>query len=239
MPRRAIPSLVLVLAAGQLVAAPVPPQPKPDDTVPDSAVRLVERRKIQKELKMTGDQRIAIVDGLADVEEAFEKKFNELGNNPNATDEMFAALDRAQRKAIDDVLANAVAKGLTAAQRGRLCQLDWRVRGAEAFSDPGVAKKLQLTDAQKKKAADASEHIRGEVNRYLQGEGNDDESKRRASLFAIRKERLKELEGALTDDQKTAWATLLGPAPTGFDVDDLWLRTEEDKELIAVPELGK
>lgn len=239
MPRRAIPALVLVLAAGQLVAAPVPPQPKPDDSVPDSAVRLVERRKIQKELKMTGDQRIAIVDGLADVEEAFEKKFNELGNNPNATDEMYTALDRAQRKAIDDVLANAVAKGLTAAQRGRLRQLDWRVRGAEAFADPAVAKKLQLTDAQKKKAADAAEHIRAEVNRYLQGEGNDDETKRRASLFAVRKERLKELEGALTDDQKTAWGTLLGPAPAGFDVDELWLRVEEDKELIAVPEPGK
>lgn len=239
--RRAIPLLVLLAAAGQLAAAPVPPQPKqkPDESVSPSAVRLVEHRKVQKELKMTGDQRIAVVDGRADVEEAFEKRFEELGNNPNATDEMFAALDRAQRKALDDVLVTAVEKGLTAAQRGRLRQLDWHVRGAEAFTDPQVAKKLQLTDAQRKKAAEVAEQQRGDALRYLQGDGDEDETKRRAGLFGGRALRLKEIEGALTADQKTAWANLRGPAPTGFNVDELWLRTEENKEQLAVPEPGK
>ncbi len=236
---RANPLLVALLVASQTAAAPVPPQPKPDDSVSTSAVRLLEHRKIQKELKMTGDQRIAIVDGRADVEEAFEKKFAELGNNPNATEEMYAALDRAQRKALDDVLATAVAKGLTAAQRGRLRQLDWHVRGAEAFADPQVAKKLQLTDVQQKKAAEVTEQLRAGVNRYLQGDGEEDENKRKAGLFGFRAERLKEIEGTLTADQKTAWANMRGPAPAGFNLDELWLRTEEDKEFVAVPEPGK
>jgi len=220
-------------------AAPVPPAPKADDSLSPSAVKLLQNRKIQKELKMTAEQRVTIFDGIADIDEAYEKKLDVLSRKPNANEEEYDKLDKERQKATDKLLADT-AKNLTAPQRGRLQQFDWRLRGAVAFTDPRVEKKLQLTDAQKKKAAEIAERMKGELSRYLDGLGDEnDEAKRKAELFDSRKARLKEMEDALTADQKTAWTTMLGTAPTGFVVDDLWLKIEEDADLMLPPGIGK
>ena len=64
-----VPALVLLIA--QSDAAPTPTQPKPDDSVSNTAIKLLKNRKIQKELKMSAEQRVAIFDGLADIEEDY------------------------------------------------------------------------------------------------------------------------------------------------------------------------
>jgi hypothetical protein len=234
MSRRAIPLFALLFLAAPLSAAPVPAQPKPDDSTAPSAIKLLEHRKIQKELKMSAEQRIVLLDGLADIEEDYEKKIIELANMPNAPEEAYEKLDKERLKAVDKLLTGAE-KNLTATQRARLRQCDWRLRGPAAFTDPQVAKKLQLTDAQKKKAADATERLKSEVQRYFQGEGDENEATRKNALFEFRKARVKEVEDALTADQKTAWATMLGDASTGFSVDELWLKIEEELDLMIVP----
>lgn len=239
MSRRAIPlSVVAVLFACPLFAAPVPPAPKQDDSVSPSAVKLLQHRKVQKELKMTAEQRIVIFDGLADLEEDYEKKITELSRMPNAAEEQYDKLEKDHRKAIDKLLGDSATKSLNANQRKRLHQLDWRLRGVAAFADPKVEKLLQLTEAQKKKSAEFVERQNGAVDSYIDGNGNDDEAKRRADLFAARAEFLKQMEATLTADQKTAWTALLGEAPTGFAVDDLWLKIEEETDQL-VPGIGK
>lgn len=221
-----------VLLCAPLWAAPVPPQPKVDGTPPASAVRLLEHRRVQKELKMTAEQRVALVDALADVEEAFEKKFLELAKFPNLPEEAFEKLEREEARERDKAYSVA-AKGLTAAQLVRLRQLDARVRGVAAFADPDVEKALQLTDAQKKKAKDALAQLATAVEKFLDGDGDDDtEEQRKAKLFAFRAERLKDVEAALTKEQKAEWARLLGEKPTGVDANDLWLRAEEEADLL-------
>jgi hypothetical protein len=238
MSRCAIPPLAALLLSVVATAAPVPPQPAPDDSVAATAVQLLQHRKIQKELKMTAEQRIAIVDGLADIEENYDKKLDELGRMPNPPDEAYEKLDKERDKARDKLLADTATKGLSAAQRGRLRQLDWHVRGAAAFTDPQVEKKLQLTDAQKKKAADIAERLQGEVRRFIENEGVEDGTNPRTTLFAFRKDRLKEMVAALTADQKTAWTTMRGDAPTGFVADELWLKLALDLDELPVI-LGK
>jgi hypothetical protein len=215
-------------------AAPVPAEPKADDSVSPSATLLLQHRKIQKELKMTADQRIVIVDGLADIEEEYDKKMEALARKPETTDEEYEKLDQERQKGTEKFLAGA-ATNLTAAQRARLRQLDLWVRGPAAFTDPQVEKKLLLTDAQKKKATEAVERTKEELKRYFDGLGNENDDMRKKTLFEFRKARLKELENALTNDQKTAWAALLGDAPSGFVVDELWLKIEEDAESVIVP----
>jgi hypothetical protein len=233
--RRAIPSVVLFLLTSSVLGAPVPPQPKPDDSVSPSAMRLLQQRKVQKELKLSAEQRIVILDGLADLEEEFDKKLEILGRNPNAPDDAFDKLDREHHKAIEKLLSDTATKNLTAAQRTRLRQLDCRIRGVAAFTDQRVEKVLQLTEAQKKQATELSEKLKNEFERYLDGgNGMDDETKRRADLFAFRKDVLKKMEATLTADQKTSWTVLTGDAPTGFVVDELWLRVEEDSDLLGV-----
>jgi hypothetical protein len=222
-----------VLVCAPLCAAPVPARPKADDAPPATATKLLEHRKVQKELKMTAEQRVELLDALADADEAFEKKFEELAKLPNPPDEAFDKLDREQEHARAKAYA-AAANGLTAAQRARLNQLDLRVRGVAALADPAVERALQLTDAQKKKAKDAIEQLKAQVEKYLDGDGDDEtDEQRRDKLFAFRAERLKDAEAALTKEQQAAWARMLGDKPAALDLNDLWLRAEEDAELFA------
>ena len=229
------PALLLVLALTPFsaAAAPVPHAPKADDSVSESASRLLANRKIQKELKLSAEQRLAILDGIADLDEEHEKKINELTRMPNFDNDAFDKLNAARQKQSDKLLAGLAAKSLTAAQRVRLQQLDYRLRGPSAFADPRVEKKLVLTDAQKKLAKDAAERMSAELNRYLDGNGDETQDKRKAELFDFRKARMKDVLGALTADQKVAWELMLGVAPTGFEIDELWLKVEEETDALA------
>lgn len=231
MLRSALLVLSTALALAPVVgAAPVPAGPKGDDAPAASAIKLLEQRKVQKELKMTAEQRIALVDGLADLEEEYEKKIEALVVPPNGGDELFEKLEQDRRKGVEKLLTDAVTKSLTAAQRKRLQQLDWHVRGVAAFADPRVAKALQLTEAQQKKAAELAERQKGAADRFFDNPLNEDDAKRKTDLFASRKDFQKQMEDALTADQKTGWKALLGDAPAAFDAAQLWLKIEEDSD---------
>lgn len=193
---------------------------------------------MQKELKLTAEQRIVILDGLADLEEEYEKKLDAASRMPNVAEDAFDKLDKEHRKSIDKMLADTAVKSLNANQRKRLHQFDWRIRGVAAFTDPKVEKVLNLTDAQKKKATELAERLKSVADSYFDNLGNDDDAKRKADLFASRKDFLKQMEDTLTADQKTNWTALLGDAATGFVIDDLWLKIEEDADL-GLSEVGK
>ncbi|MFM8271839.1 MAG: hypothetical protein ACKODX_05835 [Gemmata sp.] len=240
MSRRAILVAALaVLFGGPLVAAPVPVAPKADDSVSAPAVRLLQERKVQKELKMSADQRIVVLDGIADLEEEFQKKIEELSRQPKAPEDAFDRLDKELKTKTEKLLGDTATKGLSAAQRKRLGQLDLRIRGVAAFGDEKVVRALQLTDKQKKTAADLAERQKNSAAGYFDNPGNEDDAKRKADLFKARKDFLKQMEDALTADQKAAWALLLGDGPTGFAADDLWLKIEEDADLALPGLLGK
>jgi hypothetical protein len=225
-----------VLFASPLLAAPVPPPAKTDDAVSATAVKLLQQRRVQKELKMTAEQRIAIVDGLEDLQEAFEKKLNDISRMPNVPDDAFDKIDQEHQKNIQKLFNETATKSLNATQRTRLQQLDWHIRGVAAFADAKVAKMLQLDEKQQKLATDLRDQQQGAVNNYLDGIGADDDQKRRADLFEQRKKLLKTMEDKLTADQKTAWQTMIGETPKGFQIDEIWLRVEEELDLIK-PEL--
>jgi hypothetical protein len=222
-------------------AAPVPSAPKADDEVSASGQKLLKERKVQKELKLSAEQRLVIIDGLADLQDWYADKLIELLGVPNLPNDAIAKFDKEKQKKLDKLLADATAKTLTAPQRVRLQQLDWRVRGPGAFADQRVEQKLQLTDAQKKKVAEVSERMKGEFDRFINARLNgEDEAKHKSALFKFRTAQLKELEEALSADQKTAWGNMLGAAPTGFVADELWLKFEEEADALAEePTAGK
>jgi hypothetical protein len=225
---RTILSVVVACLFGRLSwAAPVPPPPKTDDPVPRATAKLLQHRKIQIELKMTAEQRITLIDRIAEIEEEYDKKLADVLQMPDFPQELFEKVLKDQRTALHKAYSESV-QSLTAPQRRRLRQIDWHLRGAAAFTDPYVQERLQLTAEQKKKAAEIAEQIRGDLQRHFDGlPGADGLTPVKFDLFAIRKDRLKEMERLLSDEQKTAWKRLLGPPPTAFNVDEMWLYIEE------------
>jgi hypothetical protein len=231
MSRPRILTAGLLLAAAAAPAAPVPAG-KPDEAVPAAAAKLLKYRKVQKELKMSAEQRIAIVDGLEDVEEAFGKALDALDKMPNAPDDAFDKLEKERAKGVAKVLADAAGKGLTAAQRSRLRQVDWQLRGPAAFADPAVQKGLGLTDAQKKAAADLAEKAKAHAERYLDTLGDDTHEAVKKEVVAFRADGAKGFVGGLTADQQATWKAMLGDPVKGFDLDDFWFTviTEDEDE---------
>jgi phage host-nuclease inhibitor protein Gam len=236
MSRRAIRLLAALLLAAPAAAAPVPP--KGDDSLAPSALWLLKHRRVQQELKMPAEQRIAVIDALADIDEGYNAKLDAMAAAQDVPDDTIAKLDADRAEATRKVLA-AAAKNLTAAQRARLRQLDWRVRGPAAFADPRVGEALKLTPAQLKKAADAAAQSKEAVARYIDEVGDESEARQKEKLFAARKARWKEVEDGLTADQKKLWAELIGSAPSRFAEDELWLRVVEDPDEPPEPAKDK
>ncbi|MBA4068148.1 MAG: hypothetical protein C0501_31495 [Isosphaera sp.] len=232
---RIFAGLLLASVSAASSAAPAP-APKPDEPVPAAAARLLKYRKVQKELKMSAEQRIAIVDGLEDVEEAFEKALDVLDKMPNAPDEAFDKLEKERAKGVAKVLADAAAKGLTPAQRSRLRQIDRRLRGPAAFADPAVQTALGLTDAQKKAAADLAEKATAHAERYLDTLGNDNHEAVKKEVLAFRADGAKGFVAALTADQQATWKAMLGDPVTGFDPDELWFAVFSDEDAEPAPD---
>jgi hypothetical protein len=218
------------------MAAPVPP--KGDDSPSPSAVWLLKHRKVQQELKVPAEQRVAIIDGLADINEDYNAKLDALAAAQNTDDASIEKLDAERAKATQKVLAEA-AKKLTASQRLRLRQLDWRLHGPAAFADPQVGEALKLTPAQLKKAGDAAAQLKEAVGHFINDVNDADEARQKERLFALRQERLKALGDSLTAGQKKAWAELTGGAPSRFKEDELWLLVAEDPDGPPEPARGK
>ncbi len=90
----------------------------------------------------------------------------------------------------------------------RLHQISYQQRGLQAFSDPDVAKKLNLTDAQK---TDIQEIAREAGEKRPSRE--DIQSDREAAMKKmqeINKETLAKAESKLNDEQQKTWKELLG-----------------------------
>lgn len=223
--------LAAVLLPAPLAAAPVPVGPKaPDAPVPPATARLLKYRKVQKELNMTADQRITLIDALEDAEDDYEKKLVALDKNPDTPDEAYEKLDKERAKAVEKILSGVADQSLPPARRARLRQLGWRVQGPAAFADASLQKSLQMTAGQKKVAAELLERSESLAGRYLDSLGDETEDKVKADVVEFRKVEVKKFVEGMTAHQKDAWKALVGDAPAEFDADEMWFRLVEDED---------
>ncbi len=223
----------LVLAVGTLAAlgvgltggpteptAAAAPVPKPPQSV-DAArltmehIYLASHQKIQKELKLSAEARVAMIDALAEISEdeieagrnivAWGPPLPTPGEKPDGRMKDFFALRRA-----------AVAKSLTTDEFRRLTQIDWQLCGAVAFRVPEVATALALSEKQKATIAGAVQTM----FKTLDGKG----ALRQAVIPYWNEEEFPELWKAardtamdqLTVAQRKKWDELLG-AKLSFD----------------------
>jgi hypothetical protein len=134
-----------------------------------------------------------------------------------AAREEFQNLDQEERrtkmqalgKELNEATTKAIGEFLKPEQIARLTQISYQTRGAMAFNDPEVAKKLSLTDAQTSEIKTIVEESGREVRQIFQ-DNQDDREAAMKKVAEHRKETLAKITAKLNDEQQKTWKEMLG-----------------------------
>jgi hypothetical protein len=114
-------------------------------------------------------------------------------------------------KEMNDSAIKAVGAFLKPEQVTRLKQISYHTQGARAFSDPDVAKKLNITDSQKTDIqAIVQESNEGMRGLFSQDQSEEDRANAMKKMAELRKEALDKASAKLNDEQQKTWKELLG-----------------------------
>jgi hypothetical protein len=167
--------------------------------------QLLANESVQKELKLD-DKQVEKAKELADkTREEMQGKFQDLQglDQDERRTKMQAINQEMNASAI-----KAVGEFLKPDQIARLKQIRYQVQGVMAFSDPEVAKKLNITDAQKTEIQEI-----GRAAREKMPSREDFQSDREAAMKKmqeVNKETLSQVVSKLNDEQQKTWKELLG-----------------------------
>jgi len=167
---------------------------------------LLANESVQKELKLE-DQQI--------------EKSKELGEKARekmtAARSSFEGLDQDERrtkmtelnKEINESTMKAAGEFLKPEQVTRLKQISYQSRGASAFTDSEVQKKLNITDSQKTDIQSIVQDSMSEMRTIFQESGDDREGAMK-KVTELRKQTLAKAEAKLNDEQQKSWKEMLG-----------------------------
>jgi hypothetical protein len=111
--------------------------------------------------------------------------------------------------AMNESTTKAMGEFLKPEQIARLKQISYQQRGAQAFTDPEVAQKLNLSDSQKTEIQEIQQESMQELRPLFQELQNDREGTMK-KMNEIRKQTLSKVEAKLNDEQRKTWKELLG-----------------------------
>jgi len=178
---------------------------------------LVRIEAIQKEIELLDDQK-AQIDELAE-ELRPQRDGEEGGQRPdfrNMSEEERQKFFAEMRKRFEERAKTAnekLKKILLPHQIKRVEQISLQFRGTRALTDPEIAAKLKLTDAQQKKIEETMaanrESMMTKVRELFQGGGGDRE-KAREQFRKLREEADAKVLAVLTSDQKKQFEALKG-----------------------------
>ena len=203
---------------------------------PRQAILLRDSR-VQKELALTAEKRIALLDFFEEWDEEAGSFVGQLypPSGPPQTKEQADA----KRKEHDEFIGKqkermrvAVAAHLTAAQHARLKELERRYLSLFAFQLPDVAAELKLT-------ADQLTAIRKVVVEYRVKYEDEYNSRRKPSglsPFELAKPYLKTIDESLTAAQRTRMTELLGAEPKQATTGTAKARDTLDHAVLRSPE---
>jgi Spy/CpxP family protein refolding chaperone len=167
---------------------------------------LIGNESVQKELKLD-DQQISKGKEIAD------KAREEMRGMREKLEGLEGEELRTKRteimKEMNDTAIKAVGEFLKPEQISRLKQISYHARGAGAFADPEVAKKLNLTDAQKTEIKSINDESMTQMREIFQSAQDDREGAMKKSA-ELRKETLEKVAAKLNDEQQKTWKELVG-----------------------------
>ena len=118
---------------------------------------------------------------------------------PAERDKKFAAMTQENHRFIDQTI--------TKEQRKRLQEIELQTAGLLLITRPEIAKKLNLTDEQKKRIQGMQKEGRQEMEDFIHATKPEDRKEKLVELRKTSRARMLEL---LTDDQEKTWAQLQG-----------------------------
>ena len=158
---------------------------------------MLQNEGVQKELKITDDQKTKLKEALDKVRE----------DNKDILAKGFQDMTREDREKLAKATNEAIAKVLDEKQTKRFKEIQLQTQGANAFSTPEVQSKLKLSDDQKDKIKKINEESREKMRDLFQGGFSEETAKKMAEL---RKETMDKATGVLSDDQKKTWKEMTG-----------------------------
>ncbi|MCB0826371.1 MAG: hypothetical protein KDC26_09295 [Armatimonadetes bacterium] len=175
-----------------------------------SVAQLVGRADVQKDIKLTDEQKTKIEKINADAQAQRQAMFEEMRNGGGGGDRQ-AMMSQFQKMQEDiDKKVEAV---LTAEQKTRITQIKVQLQGARALMDNKIQNELKLSVDQKKKIEDLrakQQQAMQEVMRRVQ-----DQEIQREDVGPLMEKNNKimdeELMKVLNDDQKKVFADMKGP----------------------------
>jgi hypothetical protein len=189
---------------------------------------LVQNQGVQKELKLTDEQRQKAVQVGQKIEERYTQKLRDLHENlPDLSPEKGSAAYLELEKERTEETVKALADILTPEQMKRYQQIRLQVRrGLSAFEDPEVQQVLKLSDEQKEKIKIIVDDFRKMNNLEFQKELEGDLQKKVDLLKAwdamgfasavtektpaLSKAYLEKVVAVLNDEQKKTWKEMTG-----------------------------
>jgi uncharacterized membrane protein len=175
---------------------------------------LLGNDSVQKELKLDDKQTDKAKEVAQKIGEETREKFQ--GLQDLEQEERRTKMMEISREANAATL-KAAGDFLKPEQITRLKQISYQQRGAQAFSDPEVTKKLNLTDNQKSDIQTLVQDSMQEMRTIFQ-ENQDDREAAMKKITELRKQTLTKAEAKLNDEQQKSWKELLG-APFDYKPD--------------------
>lgn len=169
--------------------------------------QLLQNKSVQKELKLT-EEDIAKVKKVGDeLREKYKDDFAGLQGLQGdelreKRQEVMKRFNEDAQKAYNEILSDA--------QQKRLKQIGIQARGAMAFADPEVQKKLNITDEQKAKLMEIGQEAREsfqEVGQLFR-DGKQEEAQKK--MRELNKAMIEKVVGLLNDEQKASWKEMTG-----------------------------
>lgn len=159
--------VVTLLLAGGLTAAPVE-KVKPEEVTP-ALVELVARPAVQRELKLSAEQRVTLIDGLDDLDPVPNEVLRRLKSGPQPLHCFPTLADIAKHAEEDKARAKLVASVLSKEQFARLQQVELQALGVRAIQLKRVADALALTKEQERavfvgKPTDRAERLKAMID---------------------------------------------------------------------------
>jgi hypothetical protein len=173
---------------------------------------LIGNESVQKELKMD-DTQVTKAKELADKNR--EKMMATFAETKDLEKEERGKKIQEIMKEVNDSPVKAIGEYLKPEQIARLHQCSYQVRGAMAFADPEVAKKLNITDAQKGEIKTITDEANEAARELRQGFRDDPEGTQK-KITEHNKETLAKVVAKLNDEQQKTWKEMCGPPFTDY-----------------------